>query len=374
MAEKNESRINAVEMRSLCIMCGVSRKDRCRNSDVRERCGLKEDVMTRGERGMLRRLSRLERMNESGLTKQTYRANGCDGKGVIVSYRVEPTGGALSKLRRCLSGGAVSCLSWSPWLARHPALLVNAADNSLYLYRIADREGSLVLKKRFDNAHLTHSVKSTFCPIMSFRRGVCVVTGSEDSCVYFLDIEGSSDHPVVNKLQGHASPVLGVSFSYDESLLATSDYSGLDGKEQSADIDEVEIHAISMKMPHIDLWQAIHVVHAQYDNWWYIKRGPNFEHPKPTSLDEKIDGRQWRERYADSKCKDQTTWKSIVCLPLREIGRETATLKRAWDNLKTNARRAKAEERANLIRTGGGPPPSQPPSTSILDEVGELSS
>ncbi|GBP13517.1 hypothetical protein EVAR_6871_1 [Eumeta japonica] len=51
--------------------------------------------------------------------------------------------------------------------------------------------------------------------------------------------------------------------------------------------------------------------------------------------------------------------------------RETATLKRAWDNLKTNARRAKAEERASSIRTGGGPPPSQPPSTSILDEVGE---
>ncbi|GBP43973.1 hypothetical protein EVAR_27141_1 [Eumeta japonica] len=31
-------------------MCGVSRKDRCRNSDVRARCGLKEDVVTRAER------------------------------------------------------------------------------------------------------------------------------------------------------------------------------------------------------------------------------------------------------------------------------------------------------------------------------------
>ncbi|GBP76936.1 hypothetical protein EVAR_53818_1 [Eumeta japonica] len=28
----------------------MSRKDRCRNSDVRERCGLKEDVVTRVER------------------------------------------------------------------------------------------------------------------------------------------------------------------------------------------------------------------------------------------------------------------------------------------------------------------------------------
>ncbi|GBP91058.1 hypothetical protein EVAR_62007_1 [Eumeta japonica] len=31
--------------------CGVPRKDKCRNSDVRERCDLKEDVVTRAERG-----------------------------------------------------------------------------------------------------------------------------------------------------------------------------------------------------------------------------------------------------------------------------------------------------------------------------------
>ncbi|GBP73818.1 hypothetical protein EVAR_54870_1 [Eumeta japonica] len=36
--KKNESRINAAEMRSLLSMCGVSREDRCRNSDVRELC------------------------------------------------------------------------------------------------------------------------------------------------------------------------------------------------------------------------------------------------------------------------------------------------------------------------------------------------
>lgn len=148
-------------------------------------------------------------------------------KGIIISYRMESAGGALSKLRRICVGGAVSCLSWSPWLARHPALLVSAADDSLYLFRITDREGNLSLKKRFEVLHGGHSVKSTFCPIMSFRRGVCVVSGSADSCVYFLDIEGHAQHPVVNKLQGHASPVLGVSFSYDESLLATSDVSGL---------------------------------------------------------------------------------------------------------------------------------------------------
>ena len=44
--------------------------------------------------------------------------------------------------------------------------------------------------------------------------------------MYFLDIE-RDEKPCVNKLQGHACPVLGVSFNYDESLLATSDQQGL---------------------------------------------------------------------------------------------------------------------------------------------------
>jgi WD40 repeat protein len=44
--------------------------------------------------------------------------------------------------------------------------------------------------------------------------------------VYFLDIE-REEKPCLNKLQGHACPVLGVSFNYDESLLATADYQGL---------------------------------------------------------------------------------------------------------------------------------------------------
>ncbi|GBP41788.1 Collagenase [Eumeta japonica] len=43
-------RTSDLEMRSLCSMCGVARRDRRRNSDVRQRCDLKEDVVTRVER------------------------------------------------------------------------------------------------------------------------------------------------------------------------------------------------------------------------------------------------------------------------------------------------------------------------------------
>ncbi|GBP47546.1 Arf-GAP with coiled-coil, ANK repeat and PH domain-containing protein 2 [Eumeta japonica] len=48
--KKNGSQINAVEMRALRSMCGVSQKDKCKNSDVKQRCGLNVDVVTRVEK------------------------------------------------------------------------------------------------------------------------------------------------------------------------------------------------------------------------------------------------------------------------------------------------------------------------------------
>lgn len=61
---------------------------------------------------------------------------------------------------------------------------------------------------------------------MSFRQGACVVSGSEDCCVYFFDVQ-REQKPCINKLQGHAAPVLDVAFNYDESLLASCDASGI---------------------------------------------------------------------------------------------------------------------------------------------------
>jgi len=52
------------------------------------------------------------------------------------------------------------------------------------------------------------------------------VTSSEDSCVYFVDVERESNY-AVNKLQGHACVTLGVTFNYDETILATSDIQGI---------------------------------------------------------------------------------------------------------------------------------------------------
>lgn len=52
------------------------------------------------------------------------------------------------------------------------------------------------------------------------------VTGSEDGCVYFFDVERNTK-AIVNKLQGHGGPVLDVSFNCDESLLASADSTGM---------------------------------------------------------------------------------------------------------------------------------------------------
>ncbi|GBP41103.1 hypothetical protein EVAR_32556_1 [Eumeta japonica] len=61
-------------------MRGLSLKDRRRNSDVREWYGLKEDVVTGVQKGMLRWFGHLERINESTLIKQICSANVSGGK------------------------------------------------------------------------------------------------------------------------------------------------------------------------------------------------------------------------------------------------------------------------------------------------------
>lgn len=51
-------------------------------------------------------------------------------------------------------------------------------------------------------------------------QGACVVSGGEDGSVYFFDVESGV---LVNKLQGHSSPVLSICWAYDESLLGSCD-------------------------------------------------------------------------------------------------------------------------------------------------------
>ncbi|GBP42128.1 hypothetical protein EVAR_21132_1 [Eumeta japonica] len=65
--KKNESRTNAVKMQSQRHMCGVSRKDRCINSYVRERYSFKEGVVTRVERGYYVHIRSVEEVQQQVL-------------------------------------------------------------------------------------------------------------------------------------------------------------------------------------------------------------------------------------------------------------------------------------------------------------------
>ena len=150
-------------------------------------------------------------------------------RGVIVSFRVE-AGGKLTKGHRtivCEAGAAVTSVSCRPSPATGATmLLVNAADNSLLLYKVRDALGALSLYKKFSVIHSKLNVRSTFAPLMSYRSGDCVVSASEDGAVYFFDVSRASKS-CINRLEAHSEPALAVAFNYNESYLATSDLSGL---------------------------------------------------------------------------------------------------------------------------------------------------
>ncbi|GBP36110.1 hypothetical protein EVAR_93803_1 [Eumeta japonica] len=78
--EKREFRFPENVSRSLYKSNPSREREGLRAFAFNRKLGLKKEVVTRVERGMLRRFDHLERANESRLTKQICRANACDGK------------------------------------------------------------------------------------------------------------------------------------------------------------------------------------------------------------------------------------------------------------------------------------------------------
>ncbi|NWI32734.1 WDR13 protein, partial [Sula dactylatra] len=157
-----------------------------------------------------------------------------DDRGSVSSFLCDPGTGRLTKASRVVvqAGGSIPSLSARAWASREapdPSLLVNACPDHLLLFRVVEEEGSgapgLRLRRSFPTRHREQPLRSCFCPLMSFRQGACVVTGSEDACVHFFDV-GRAARATVNTLQGHGGAVLAVAFNCDESLLASSDAAG----------------------------------------------------------------------------------------------------------------------------------------------------
>ncbi|GBP91978.1 hypothetical protein EVAR_59372_1 [Eumeta japonica] len=89
-----ECRLKMDELSVECLLYADDRKSLlcrragCRRCHIGEWCGLKEDVVTRVEKDLLRWFGHLERMNESSLIKRTYGENVRGRK----LHRVRPDG------------------------------------------------------------------------------------------------------------------------------------------------------------------------------------------------------------------------------------------------------------------------------------------
>jgi len=152
-----------------------------------------------------------------------------DEKGVVTSYLFNIMTGKLTRGKRIMikENHCVTSISARTWVsreARDPSLLISCACNSLLLYRIINSDGDLQKKTSFNIQHSEYGIRSSFCPLTSFRQGACVVSGSEDKSVYFFNID--EPNLPLNTLLGHSSPVIDVCWNYDESLLASCDVEG----------------------------------------------------------------------------------------------------------------------------------------------------
>jgi hypothetical protein len=72
---KDESRLNAVEMRSLRRMCGKTMYDRCTNAEIRAECKAEVSIIDKIKKGLLRWFGHVERMNGERTTKRIYDAS-----------------------------------------------------------------------------------------------------------------------------------------------------------------------------------------------------------------------------------------------------------------------------------------------------------
>ncbi|XP_046864031.1 WD repeat-containing protein 13-like isoform X2 [Xenia sp. Carnegie-2017] len=102
-----------------------------------------------------------------------------DEKGCILSFCFDIATGRLQKGKRIVVayGCCITSISYRSWInreARDPSLLINVADNNLCLYRVTNEEGALSLKRSFQVRHERLGIRSSFCPLMSFRQGACV--------------------------------------------------------------------------------------------------------------------------------------------------------------------------------------------------------
>ncbi|KAF5443890.1 hypothetical protein F2P56_036412 [Juglans regia] len=155
-----------------------------------------------------------------------------DARGCIYSVSMNSRTGALSRSHRHRSSrrqkSPITTVQYRSFslLARGPVLLTCTQDGSLSFFSVAlEIQGYLTLRCSLKLTQQIHSIRASFCPLLSLEKGEYIVAGSEDSNVYFYDLTRPTN-TCVNKLQGHRFPVTCVAWNHGENLLASSDFSG----------------------------------------------------------------------------------------------------------------------------------------------------
>ncbi|KAG5547867.1 hypothetical protein RHGRI_013519 [Rhododendron griersonianum] len=155
-----------------------------------------------------------------------------DAQGSVYSVSMDSRTGSLSRTHTHRSGNKhkspVSTMQYRTFslLARGPVLLAFTRDGNLSFFSVAlEVQGYLTIRCSLQLSSRLHSIRASFCPLLSLEKGEYIVVGSEDANVYFYDLTRPR-HPCVNKLQGHGYPVIGVAWNHGENFLASSDFGG----------------------------------------------------------------------------------------------------------------------------------------------------
>ncbi|KAL7156587.1 hypothetical protein ABFS83_02G019600 [Erythranthe nasuta] len=155
-----------------------------------------------------------------------------DAQGCIYTVTMNSHTGALSRTHRHRSKAKhkspVTTVQYRTFslLARGPVLLTFCRDGSLSFFSVSlEVQGYLTVRCALKLAPRLHSIRASFCPLLSLEKGEYIVAGSEDANVYFYDLTRPR-HTCVNKLQGHSYPVIGIAWNHGENFLASSDFGG----------------------------------------------------------------------------------------------------------------------------------------------------
>ena len=115
-----------------------------------------------------------------------------------------------------------------PYQVREILVSLPGSGATLLVYRLLDdAESTVKVAAAFRVPNKSLCIRSNFCPLApASRDGTCVVSGGEGAEVLVFDV-CRKKNALINTLQGHNAPVLDVAWSFDETLLASCDLTGL---------------------------------------------------------------------------------------------------------------------------------------------------